>query len=91
MPRPMLRAGRTQIGFNQDDWKKERDRKKGVGVRLSISTTPGNVDEIAKRAEERWHHAQVGQLWVASPVEHVTRSLRRAPGDSAPSRAACRR
>src|SRR6185503_14311242 len=40
----------TQIGLNQDDWKKGRDRKKGIGVRLSISTTPGNVDEIAKRA-----------------------------------------
>jgi uncharacterized glyoxalase superfamily protein PhnB len=45
----MLRAGRTQIGLSQDDWKKGRDRKKGVGVRLSLSTT-GNVDEIAKRA-----------------------------------------
>ena len=48
----MLRAGRTQIGLNQDDWKKGRDRKKGIGVRLSISTsTPGSVDEIAKRAK----------------------------------------
>ena len=47
----MLRAGRTQIGLNQDDWKKGHDRTKGIGVRLSISTTtPGNVDEIAKRA-----------------------------------------
>ena len=46
----MLRADRTQIGLNQDDWKKGRDRKKGVGVRLSISTTRGNVDEIARRA-----------------------------------------
>jgi uncharacterized glyoxalase superfamily protein PhnB len=46
----MLRAGRTQIGLNQDDWKKGRERKKGIGVRLSISTTPGNVDEIARRA-----------------------------------------
>jgi uncharacterized glyoxalase superfamily protein PhnB len=46
----MLRAGRTQIGLNQDDWKKGRDRKKGIGVRLSIST-PGSVDEIAKRAK----------------------------------------
>jgi uncharacterized glyoxalase superfamily protein PhnB len=45
----MLRAGKTQIGLSQDDWKKGRDRKKGVGVRLSLSTT-GNVDEIAKRA-----------------------------------------
>jgi len=46
----MLRAGRTEIGLNQDDWKKGRDRKKGIGLRLSISTTPGNVDEIARRA-----------------------------------------
>ena len=45
----MLRAGTTQIGLNQDDWKKGRDRKKGIGVRLSISTTPGHVDEIANR------------------------------------------
>ena len=35
----MLRAGATQIGLNQDDWKKGRDRKKGIGVRVSISTT----------------------------------------------------
>ena len=47
----MMRAGRTEIGLNQDDWKKGRDRNKGVGVRLSISTTRGNVDEIAKRAK----------------------------------------
>src|SRR5574340_270507 len=47
----MLRAGRTEIGLNQDDWKKGRDRKKGLGVRLSIVTTPGNVDEIARRAK----------------------------------------
>src|SRR6188508_2239139 len=46
----MLRAGNSQIGLNQDDWKKGRDRKKGIGVRLSIST-PGSVDEIAKRAK----------------------------------------
>ena len=47
----MMRAGRIQIGLNQDDWKKGRDRTKGIGVRLSFSTpTPGNVDEIAKRA-----------------------------------------
>ena len=46
----MLRAGRNEIGLNQDDWKKGRDRKKGIGVRLSLSTTPAHVDEIAKRA-----------------------------------------
>jgi uncharacterized glyoxalase superfamily protein PhnB len=46
----MLRAGKNQIGLNQDDWKKGRDRKKGIGVRLSLST-PGSVDDIAKRAK----------------------------------------
>jgi uncharacterized glyoxalase superfamily protein PhnB len=46
----MLRAGDVRIGLSQDDWKKGRDRQKGIGVRLSISTPPGNVDEIAKRA-----------------------------------------
>jgi uncharacterized glyoxalase superfamily protein PhnB len=45
----MLRAGKSQIGLNQDDWKKGRDRKKGIGVRLSMSTP--NVDEIARRAK----------------------------------------
>ena len=46
----MLRAGQSQIGLSQDDWKKGRDRKKGIGVRLSFSTTQ-NVDEIAARAK----------------------------------------
>jgi uncharacterized glyoxalase superfamily protein PhnB len=45
----MLRAGKSQIGLGQDDWKKGRDRKKGIGMRLLISTTQ-NVDEIAVRA-----------------------------------------
>ena len=45
----MLRSGTCQIGLNQDDWKKGRDRKKGIGVRLSLSTQ--NVDEIATRAK----------------------------------------
>jgi uncharacterized glyoxalase superfamily protein PhnB len=45
----MLRAGRTRIGLNQDDWKKGRDRQKGSGVRLSIATTRAHVDELARR------------------------------------------
>jgi uncharacterized glyoxalase superfamily protein PhnB len=45
----MLRAGKNQVGLSQDDWKKGRDRKKGIGVRLYMSTTQ-NVDEIAVRA-----------------------------------------
>ena len=48
----MMRAGSTEIGLNQDDWKKGRDRKKGEGVRLSISTTRRNVDELATRARK---------------------------------------
>jgi uncharacterized glyoxalase superfamily protein PhnB len=47
----MMRSGNSQIGLNQDDWKKGRDRKKGIGVRLSMSATRQNVDEIAKRAK----------------------------------------
>jgi uncharacterized glyoxalase superfamily protein PhnB len=46
----MMRAGKSQIGLNQDDWKKGRDREKGIGMRLFLST-PHNVDEIAKRAK----------------------------------------
>jgi uncharacterized glyoxalase superfamily protein PhnB len=46
----MMRAGKSQIGLNQDDWKKGRDRKKGVGMRLFMSTTQ-NVDDIAARAK----------------------------------------
>ena len=46
----MMRAGKIEIGLNQDDWKKGRDRKKGIGVRLAIQTAPGSVDDIAKRA-----------------------------------------
>lgn len=45
----MLRAGKSLLGMSQDDWKKGRDRKKGVGMRLFLAT-PQNVDEIAKRA-----------------------------------------
>jgi uncharacterized glyoxalase superfamily protein PhnB len=46
----MLRAGGIQIGLNQDDWKKGRDRKKGIGVRLALETTSGQVDALANRA-----------------------------------------
>ena len=57
----MLRAGKSQIGLNQDDWKKGRDRKKGIGVRLSISTsTPGQRRRDSEAGEECRHHAQIG-------------------------------
>ena len=35
----MLRAGEAMINLSQDDWKKGRDRQKGVGMRLFIGTT----------------------------------------------------
>lgn len=61
----MLSAGKNQIGLSQDDWKKGRDRKKGIGMRLFMSTTQ-NVDEIAvrargagNRARPRWQEALV--------------------------------
>jgi uncharacterized glyoxalase superfamily protein PhnB len=46
----MMRAGKNQIGLSQDDWTKGRDRKKGVGMRVFMSTTQ-NVDQIAARAK----------------------------------------
>jgi predicted lactoylglutathione lyase len=47
----MVRAGGMRLGLNQDDWKKGRDRKKGVGVRLAIATTRAEVDALASRAK----------------------------------------
>lgn len=46
----MMNAGAAEIGLMQDDWKKGRDRRKGVGMRLFISTTQ-NIDEVATRAK----------------------------------------
>jgi uncharacterized glyoxalase superfamily protein PhnB len=46
----MLRAGEARIGLSQDDWKKGRDRKKGVGMRVFIATTQ-NIDDLARRAK----------------------------------------
>ena len=47
----MMKAGEAQIGLSQDDWKKGRDRLKGVGMRLFVSTTQ-NIDEIAARTKK---------------------------------------
>jgi uncharacterized glyoxalase superfamily protein PhnB len=46
-----MKAGEAEINLMQDDWKKGRDRQKGVGMRLFVSTTQ-NVDEIAARAKK---------------------------------------
>jgi len=46
----MMSAGKTQFGLSQDDWKKGRDRKKGVGIRMILETTQ-NIDDLAARAK----------------------------------------
>ena len=46
----MLRAGDAQIGLSQDDWKKGRDRQKGVGFRVFLGTTQ-NIDQLAAAAK----------------------------------------
>lgn len=46
----MLQAGKLELGLNQDDWKKGRDRQKGIGTRLNIETAQ-SIDEIAARVK----------------------------------------
>jgi uncharacterized glyoxalase superfamily protein PhnB len=47
----MLRAGTVQLGLSQDDWKKGRDRKKGIGMRIYLETTQ-DIDALAARAKK---------------------------------------
>lgn len=44
----MLKAGECELGLSQDDFKKGRDRAKGVGFRLWCNTTQ-DVNSIAAR------------------------------------------
>lgn len=46
----MLKAGQVRIGLSQDDWKKGRDRVKGIGTRTWIGTDQ-DVDQVAARAK----------------------------------------
>ncbi len=46
----MLRAGAAHIGLSQDDWKRGRDRKKGVGMRVFVGTDQ-DIDGLAARAK----------------------------------------
>jgi uncharacterized glyoxalase superfamily protein PhnB len=47
----MLQAGAFRLGLSQDDWKKGRDRKKGVGMRIHVGTKQ-DIDGLAARAKE---------------------------------------
>lgn len=42
----MLKSGELELGLNQDDWKKGRNRQKGIGTRLNIETAQ-SIDAIA--------------------------------------------
>jgi uncharacterized glyoxalase superfamily protein PhnB len=46
----MLRAGDYRIGLSQDDWRKGRDRTKGIGMRVHIGTGQ-DIDQLATRAK----------------------------------------
>ncbi len=46
----MLKAGEARIGISQDDWKRGRDRHKGVGMRVYIETAQ-NVDDLAAQVK----------------------------------------
>ena len=46
----MLKGGALRLGLSQDDFKKGRDRVKGVGMRLYIEADD-NIDEVAARAK----------------------------------------
>ena len=46
----MLKGGALRLGLSQDDFKKGRDRLKGVGMRLYIEADD-NIDEVAARAK----------------------------------------
>jgi uncharacterized glyoxalase superfamily protein PhnB len=47
-----LRHGKVTINLSQDDWKLGRDRRKGQGVRLFI-TTADDIDAYAKEITSR--------------------------------------
>ena len=44
-------AGEARINISQDDWKKGRDRQKGVGMRIFVSTTQ-DIDKLAADAKK---------------------------------------
>jgi len=47
-----ISAGKTKFWIGQDDWKKGRDRVKGLGVRIYCTTT-NDIDALAKRIKSK--------------------------------------
>ena len=50
----MLKAGVSELGLSQDDWKKGRDRQRGVAVSVWC-TTVQDIDALAKRIKAGGH------------------------------------
>jgi uncharacterized glyoxalase superfamily protein PhnB len=50
----MLKAGVSELGLSQDDWKKGRDRQRGVAVSIWC-TTVQDIDALAKRIKAGGH------------------------------------
>lgn len=46
----MLKSGSAHLGIGQDDFAKGRDRPKGTGFRMWL-TTPGDINALAARAK----------------------------------------
>ena len=46
-----MQAGEARINISQDDWKKGRDRQKGIGMRIFVSTTQ-DIDKLAADAKK---------------------------------------
>lgn len=46
----MFKAGEARLGISQDDWKKGRDRPKGVGMRVFFNTAQ-DIDGLAGNAK----------------------------------------
>jgi catechol 2,3-dioxygenase-like lactoylglutathione lyase family enzyme len=50
----MLKAGVSELGLSQDDWKKGRDRQRGVAVSVWC-TTVQDIDALAQRIKAGGH------------------------------------
>ena len=65
----MLKAGLTEVGLSQDDWKLGRDRQKGTGFRLWCQTAQP-VDAIAARLKA------AGYSLTEEPQDHPAWKVR---------------
>ena len=65
----MLKAGLSELGLSQDDWKLGKDRKKGAGFRIYCDTAQ-DVDAIAARAKA------AGFPLTEEPADHLAWHVR---------------